>query len=118
MSQNGVSPATRRHQLISCTECTKDWVQHCIVGDKPEQSKIAMFVDASFAGGQQDSKSTSGAFLFLCGPNTFVPITWLCKKQSAISTSSSESQVIALDTGLKLEGIPTLNLLDQVVEVF
>ena len=57
----------RLHRLISYTECTKDWVQHCIVGDKPEQCKIAVFVDASFAGGQQDSESTSGAFLFLCG---------------------------------------------------
>ena len=113
-----VACGKRLHRLISCTECTTDWVQTCIVGDRPEQCKIAMFVDANFAGGQQDSKSTSSAFLFLCGPNTFVPITWLCKKQSAISTSSSESEVIALDTGLRLEGIPALNLWDQVVEVF
>ena len=107
----------RLHRLIAYTDCTKDWVQHCIVGDKPEQCKIAMFADTSFAGVQQDSKSTSGASLFLCGPNTFVSITWLRKKQSAISTSSSESEGIALDIGIKLEGIPTLNLWDQVVEV-
>ena len=54
------------HRLISYTECTKDWVQTCIVGDRPEQCEIAMCVDASFVGGQQGSKSTSGAFLFLC----------------------------------------------------
>ena len=100
----------RLQWLISYIECTKDWVYTCIVGDRSEQCKIAMFVDASFAGELQDGKPTSDVFLFL--------VDWLCKKQGAISLSSSESEVIALDTGLRLEGIPALNLWDQVVEIY
>ena len=54
----------------------------------------------------------------MVGPRTFVPITWLCKKQGAVSHSSSEAEIVSLDAGLRLEGIPSLDLWDQVAEVF
>ena len=72
--------------------------------------------DASFAGDIEDSKSTSGAFLALAGPNTFVPITWFCKKQGAVSHSSTEAEIISLDAGLRLEGVPTLGIWDEILE--
>ena len=108
----------RLHRLISYLEHTREWVQTCFVGDPPEECKIVMYVDAGFAGDLTDSKSTSGATLFLVGPNTFVPITWLCKKQGAVSHSSTEAEVIALDAAMRMEGIPMLMLWDQVIEVF
>ena len=36
------------------------------------------------------------------GSHTFVPISWMCKKQTAVSHSSTESEIISLDTGLRL----------------
>ena len=108
----------RLHRLISYLEHTREWVQTCFVGDPPEECKIVMYVDAGFAGDLTDSKSTSGATLFLVGPNTFVPITWLCKKQGAVSHSSTEAEVIALDAAMRMEGIPMLMFWDQVIEVF
>ena len=94
---------------------TESWTQQCWVGDSPEQCRIACFVDASFAGDIRDSKSTSGMYLALIGPNTFVPITWFCKKQGAVSHSSSEAELNALDAAIRLEGIPALLFWDIVV---
>ena len=108
----------RLHRLTCYLNTTKQWSLTCIVGDAAGKCKIALFCDASFAGDLRDSKSTSGAFLCLVGPRTFVPITWLCKKQGAVSHSSSEAEIISLDAGLRLEGIPSLDLWDQVAEVF
>ena len=54
----------------------------------------------------------------LLGPNTFVPITWICKKQSAVSHSSTEAEVIALDAALRLDGVPWLLFWEEVVQVF
>ena len=105
-------------RLISYLDSTQDWVQVCFVGDKAEECKIALFTDASFAGDLKDSKSTTGAYLCLVGPNTFVPISWICKKQGAVSHSSSEAEVIALDAGVRMEGIPALILWDEVISVF
>ena len=42
----------------------------------------------------------------------FVPISWMCKKQTAVSHSSTESEIISLDAGLRLDGIPALDLWD------
>ena len=50
-------------------------------------------------------------------PSTFVPITWVCKKHGAVSHSSTEAEVIALDAALRLEGLPALMLWDTVIDV-
>ncbi len=88
-----------------------------MVGDKAEDCFLALFCDASFAGDLRDSKSTSGALLVLVGPRTWVPITWFCKKQGAVSHSSSEAEVISLDAAVRMEGIPVLSLWDLVIDV-
>ena len=103
-------------RLISYVHCTKHWVMRCLVGDDPLDIKLAVFADASFAGDLRDSKSTSGGFLALVGPRTFVPLTWVCKKQGAVSHSSTEAEVISLEAMMRLEGIPALNLWKQVLE--
>ena len=54
-----------------------------------------------FAGDLEDSKSTSGGTLCVFGSHTFVPISWMCKKQTAVSQ----------------DGIPALDLWDLIVSV-
>ena len=62
-------------------------------------------------------KSTSGGALCILGSHTFDPISWMCKKQTAVSHSSTESEIISLDAGLRLDGIPALDLWDLIVSV-
>ena len=50
------------------------------------------FQDSDIAGDLEDSKSTSGGTLCFFGSHTFVPISWMCKKQTAVSHSSTESE--------------------------
>ena len=75
----------RLHRLICYMHHTENHVQHCWVGDPPDKCIMALYVDAGFAGDLKDSKSSTGAMLCLMGPNTFVPMTWICKKQTAVS---------------------------------
>ena len=65
-----------------------------------------------------DSKSTSGGTLCVFGSHTFVPISWMCKTQTAVSHSSTESEIVFLDTGLRLDGLLALALWDLIVSVF
>ena len=53
-----------------------------------------MFQDSDFAGDLEDSKSTSRGTLCILGSHTFVPISWMCKKQTSVSHSSTESEII------------------------
>ena len=48
----------------------------------------------------------------------FFPISWMCKKQTSVSHSSQESEIISLDAGLRLDGIPALDFWDLIVAVF
>ena len=42
----------------------------------------------------------------------------MCKKQTAVSHCSTESEIVSLDTGLKLDRLPALELWDLIVSVF
>ena len=42
----------------------------------------------------------------------------MCKKQTSVSHSSTESEIISLDAGLRLDGLPALELWDLIVCVF
>ena len=108
----------RLHRLISYMHHRKEIAQACRVGDTPDKCRIVFFADASFAGDLRDAKSTSGAYLVFIGPNTFVQLSWMCKKQGAVSHSSSEAEVIALDAALRLEGLPALILWEVVIQVY
>ena len=52
------------------------------------------------------------------GSHTFVPMSWMCKKQTSCSHSSTEAEIISLDSDLRMDGIPALDLWDSVIEVF
>ena len=53
----------------------------------------------------------------LVGRKTFVPLSWICKKQGAVSHSSTEAEVVGLDAMIRLEGLPCLNLFEQIVQI-
>ena len=44
------------------------------------------------------------------GSHTFVPISWMCRKQTSVSHSSTESDTISLDAALRLDGISAPDL--------
>ena len=108
----------RLNRLISYIHHTCEYRQYCHVGNTAKQCRLGLFQDSDFAGDLEDSKSTSGGTLCIFGSHTFVPISWMCKKQTAVSHSSTESEIISLDTGLRLDGLPALELWDLIVSVF
>ena len=87
------------------------------MGNTAKQCRLGLFQDSDFAGDLEDSKSTSGGTLCIFGSHTFVPISWMYKKQTAVSHSSTESEIISLDIGLRLDGLLALELWDLTVSV-
>ena len=87
------------------------------MGNTAKQCRLGLFQDSDFAGDLEDSKSTSGGTLCIFGSHTFVPTNWMCKKQTAVSESSRESEIISLDAGLRLDGILALELWDLIVSI-
>ena len=64
-----------------------------------------------------DLDSNTVTLCIFGGSYTFVPISWMCKKQTSVSHSSTESEIISLDAGLRMDGMPALDLWDLIVAV-
>ena len=109
----------RLNRLISYIHHTCEYKQYCYVGSTAKQCRLELFQDSDFAGDLEDSKSTSGGTLCVFGSHTFVPISSMdMKKQTSVSHISTESEIISLDAGLRLDGIPALDLWGLIVLVF
>ena len=107
----------RLFRLIFYIHHTCEYKQYCHVGNTAKQCRFGLFQDSDFAGDLEDSKSTSGGILYIFGSHTFVPISWMCKKQTSVSHSSTESEIISLDACLRMDGKPALDLWDLIVNV-
>ena len=72
--------------------CLQGWIGYPI-----DVLRLTLYVDAGFAGDLRTSKSTSGAYLCLVGPQSFFPIISVCKKQGCVSHSSAEVESYLLN---------------------
>ena len=92
-------------RLISYIHHTCEYKQYCYVGNTAEQCRLGLFQDSDFAGDLEDPKSTSGGTLCVFGSYMFVLVSWMCEKQTSVSHSSTESEIISLDAGLSMDGM-------------
>ena len=76
------------------------------MGNTAQQCRLGLFQDSDFAGDLEDSKSTSDGTLCIFGSHLFVLRSWMCKSKTSVSHSSTESEIISLDAGLRMDGIP------------
>ena len=80
------------------------------VGYTAQHCRLGLFQYSDFAGDLEGSKSTSGGVLCIFGSRTFVPVSWMCEKQTSVSHSSTESEIIFLDRGLRMDEFFALDL--------
>ena len=112
------SPPKSLARSISYIHHTSEYQQYCYVENTAQQCRLGLFQDSDFAGDFEDSKSTSGGFLCIFGSHTFLPLSWMCKKKTSVSHSSTEADIISPHAGLRTDGIPAHTLWDLVIEVF
>ena len=105
----------RLARLISNIHHTNDYRQYCHVGNTAQHCRLCFFQDSDFAGDLEESKSISRAILCIFGSRTFVSICRMCKKHTSASHSTTESEIISLDAGLRMDEF--LGLWDMVSEV-
>ena len=83
----------RLNRLIWYIHHTCEYKHYCHVGNTANNADWD-FQDSDIEGDLENSKSTSGGTLCIFGSHTFVPISWVCKKQTSVSHSSTESEII------------------------
>ena len=76
----------RRVHRLMCYMASSS--SHRLVGkvnDLATYLKLLLFVDADLCGNSLTSRSTSGGYLVLAGPDTWFPLMWVSKRQTATS---------------------------------
>ena len=95
----------RLARLNSYVRVTSSYRQYSHAGNAASECRLGLFQDADFSGDLADSKSTSAGVLV-----HLLEATHLCrladqlvlwKKQTAVSHSSTEAEIIPLDAGLR-----------------
>ena len=61
--------------------------------------------------------STPGGVMCVLRSHTFVPISPMCKMQTAVSHSSAESEIISFDGSLRIDGLPALQFWACVLDI-
>ena len=107
----------RLHKLTCYIQQSVDESLEGWIGDPMSDVHLMLYCDADFASGLKSSKSTSGACIVFVGPNTFMPLSEVCKKQTVVSHSSTEAEIVSLEIALRTEALPILSFWDLVRDV-
>ena len=94
---------------------TLDYRMYAKAGDNLDDVMIACFADADFAGCPYTLRSTSGVYVKLVGPNTHFPFTGMSKKQTAVSHSTPEAEIIAAALAIRSEAMPLMDVFDVIL---
>ena len=86
------------------------------VGDSADELHLRLSADADLASDVPSMKSTSGIFLAIFGNNTKAPLNARSKRQSAVSHSTPEAEIAAVDEALRTEGIPATLLWNTILK--
>ena len=61
-------------------------------------------------------RNTSGVFLARYGFQSFFPLSGQSKKQTALSHSSVEAEIVAADHAIRTSGLPALQLWERLLD--
>lgn len=104
------------HGLMSYIFHNKQKVLRGYIGDTADKLRLKLYTDADLAGDRPSYRSTSGAILVLCGSNSFFPLAAMSKRQSSVSHSTLESEVVAASIGIRVIGVPQLDQWDTITK--
>ena len=83
--------------------------------DKLESIHPDLYADADFAGDAKDSKSTNGGYYHLSAANTQSQVSAIFKKQTCVSHSTPESELVSADHAIRNDVLPTLELIELIL---
>jgi hypothetical protein len=98
------------HRLMCYINSTIDLKLQAWIGDPIKDWEFVVYSDVDFAGDKATRKSTTGMFTCIRAANTFFPLVGMSKKQTCVSHSTPEAEIVAADFAVRTSGLPGLDL--------
>ena len=105
----------RLHILISYINSSKHLRMVGWIGDDLDALQPHLLCYSDLAGCMDTLRSTSGVHLAIRGPSTCFPISGFSKRQGCVSFSTPESETVAANFGLRMCGLPCLDLWEVLI---
>jgi hypothetical protein len=86
------------------------------VGNDISEWELVVYSDADLAGDLETSRSTSGVFLCVRASHTFVSLQGISKRQTSVSHSTPEAELVAADMAIRKEALPALQLWEKLAQ--
>ena len=102
------------HKLMSYVMHSAHLCLHGYIGDSQENLKLQVYCDADFAG-TESQHSTTGVHTLITAHNSNFPLMAISKKQTSVSTSTTEAELTALFHALKNSAIPAKSLWESLL---
>ena len=106
----------RLHRLMSYVWTSAHFRMSNRVGDPGEALELVLYTDADHGGSFEHGYSTSGGLLVVSGPRTWFPVTWMSKRQTAVSRSTTEAETISLAQSFFSDALPTQEFLSMILQ--
>jgi hypothetical protein len=105
-------------RVIEYCVTTADLTMRGFVGDDLRDCVLVGHADADFASNKKTSKSTSGAWVFLKGPRTNLVLSYTCKRQGCVATSTPEAEIVSAERCVRKDLVPLSLLLTSFLQRF
>ena len=86
------------------------------VGDPATDIDLHGYADADLAGCRATARSTTGVYVALEGPDTRFPLSAVSKRQTSVSHSTPEAEIVATDHCVQKCILPALDLWDTLFD--
>ena len=96
-SQNGHTLATNAWRVVSLTFIIQVNTSNIFMWETQHNSAGLVYFKTLILQEISRLKINIGGVPCIFGSRTFVPISWMCKKQTSVSHSSTEAEIISLD---------------------
>ena len=97
------------HRLVSYTICTATYRLVGCIGDSVDKLGPCLWTGADLGGCGQTSRSSSGIHMAVRGPHSCVPLNSIYKRQSCVSTATTEAEFLAAASGNRNELLPAVD---------
>jgi hypothetical protein len=91
------------HKLVCYINSSLDVRMTSWVGDPIKDWELVAYSDADLAGDYETSRSTIGVFLCVIGPRTFITLQGISKRQTCVSHSTPEAEIVAADHAIRAD---------------
>ena len=102
----------RLFRLMCYINCTLGHRQTAKIGKDIASWRLDLYADADLASEPDDSKSSSGAALFIVGDVTNSIINFCYKRQTCSATGTPAAELISMSHAVRQMGIPAVTLME------